>query len=204
MTCIAGLVHDGKVYIGGDSAGANSSWDLTIRADPKVFAIDEWIFGFTTSFRMGQLIRYAFRPPPMASRHDDDLHRYMCVDFVNGLRQCLKDGGYARKDNEVESGGSLLVGAHGHLYSIQDDYQVSEAADGYAAVGCGASVAAGSLYSTPERRPRDRVRMALMAAERHSAGVRGPFAIVETPDRPLHFERNGAGHANGLVTSPGG
>ena len=37
MTCIAGLVDsNGDIYIGGDSAGV-AGYDLTIRADEKVF-----------------------------------------------------------------------------------------------------------------------------------------------------------------------
>ena len=56
MTCIAGLVHDETVYLAGDSAGT-SGWNLTVRADPKVFANDSYVMGFTTSFRMGQLLR---------------------------------------------------------------------------------------------------------------------------------------------------
>ena len=36
MTCIVGLVHEGVVYIGGDSAGVGGM-SLTVRADEKVF-----------------------------------------------------------------------------------------------------------------------------------------------------------------------
>ena len=53
MTAIAGLVHDGKVYIGGDSAGV-AGMDLHLRSDPKVFTVGEFVIGYTTSFRMGR------------------------------------------------------------------------------------------------------------------------------------------------------
>jgi hypothetical protein len=36
MTCIAGLVHEGAVYISGDSAGTDGP-DLVVLADEKVF-----------------------------------------------------------------------------------------------------------------------------------------------------------------------
>ena len=65
MTAIVGLVDSGIVYIGGDSAGA-SGWSLTVRADAKVFFNAGYLFGFTTSYRMGQLIRYALQPPEPA------------------------------------------------------------------------------------------------------------------------------------------
>jgi len=62
MTCIVGLVENGKVYIGGDSAGV-AGLDITTRKDEKVFQKENMIFGFTSSFRMGQILRYSFKNP---------------------------------------------------------------------------------------------------------------------------------------------
>lgn len=183
MTCIAGLVHDGKIWIGGDSAGVGD-YALTVRADRKVFVNDGFVMGFTSSFRMGQLLRHAFTPP--RPQPDEDLDRFMVTSFVDGVRDCLKRGGYAEKHNEVETGGVFLVGHAGRLFRIDSDYQVGEAADGFDAVGCGSDIALGSLHSTANGfAPRERVRMALTAAERFSAGVRGPFHIehIETATR---------------------
>jgi ATP-dependent protease HslVU (ClpYQ) peptidase subunit len=175
MTCIAGLVDGGRVYIGGDSAGT-SGWDLTIRADEKVFANGEFLFGFTTSFRMGQLLRYAFIPP--IPKEGQDTAQFMVTDFVNAARDCLKAGGFARKHDEQESGGTFLVGFRARLFEIDTDYQVGQPADGYTAIGCGDKQAVGSLFSTRGASPEDRIRTALSAAERHSAAVRGPFVIL--------------------------
>ncbi|MFH0902328.1 MAG: hypothetical protein V2A73_16980 [Pseudomonadota bacterium] len=174
MTCIVGLVEEGTVYIGGDSAGV-SGLDLTVRADEKVFRSGPFLMGFTSSFRMGQLLRYALTPP----LHDPemDIDKYMVTVFVNAVRQCLKDGGYARKEHEVESGGTFLVGYKGRLFEINGDYQVGRPLDGYAAVGCGAQIAHGALFASAERPPEKRVLMALDAAERFSAGVRRPFMV---------------------------
>ena len=178
MTCIAGLVHDGAVHLAGDSAGC-SSWTLTVRSDPKVFANGSYVMGFTTSFRMGQLLRYAFTPPEPEIA---DLHRFMCTSFTDALRQCLKDGGWAKKDKDREEGGTFLVGTHGRLFFFNSDYQVGEPADPYAAVGCGADIALGALHATQGRgmTPGERLDAALLAAERFSNGVRGPFAHVST------------------------
>ena len=52
MTCIVGLVENGKVYIGGDSAGV-AGLDVRMRSDEKVFTKGNMIFGYTSSFRMG-------------------------------------------------------------------------------------------------------------------------------------------------------
>lgn len=174
MTCIVGLVDNGKVYIGGDSAGV-AGLSLAVRADPKVFCNGEFVFGFTTSFRMGQLLAHSFQPP--ARRAEDDVYAFMVTNFVNAVRECLKTGGYAHKEHEVESGGTFLVGHAGRLFMIADDYQVGENVDGYDAVGCGAEIALGSLYSTGTMVAKKRVTTALRAAERFSAGVRAPFHI---------------------------
>jgi ATP-dependent protease HslVU (ClpYQ) peptidase subunit len=178
LTCIAGLVHDGAVYLAGDSAGC-SGWNLIVRTDPKVFANGSYVMGFTTSFRMGQLLRYAFTPPEPDTA---DLHRFMCTAFTDALRQCLKDGGWAQKDKEQEEGGTFLVGTHGHLFIVNNDYQVAEPADSYAAVGCGGRYALGALHATEGSKmaPQRRLDAALAAAERFSSGVRGPFAHVGT------------------------
>lgn len=177
MTAIVGLVHsDGSVHMGGDSAGV-SGWSLTVRADTKVFHNGPYLFGFTTSFRMGQLIHHAFTPPKPTAK---GLERFMSTVFIDALRACLKEGGWARKDNDREEGGTFLVGVGGQLFVVQDDYQVGQAADSYAAVGCGDQIALGALYATAGTTmpARKRIRLALEAAERFSAGVRSPFIFL--------------------------
>lgn len=174
MTCIAGLIADGKVFIGADSAGV-SGWDLRVRADRKLFANGPFLFGFTTSFRMGQILQHAFKPP----RRDPktDVMKFMVTDFIDGVRSALKEGGFATKNNEAESGGDFLVGYVGRLFRVCSDYQIAECSQAYDAVGCGAAYAIGSLHATKHMKPDERIALALAAAEAHSAGVRGPFHI---------------------------
>lgn len=184
MTAIVGLVHDNTVYLGGDSAGV-AGYSLTVRADAKVFTTGPYVMGFTSSFRMGQLLRYSFKPPKWMDQGVEetrDVPRFMATTFVDAVRETLKTGGWLKKDSEREDGGTFLVGAAGRLFEIHDDFQVGEAADGYAAVGCGDDIALGALYATARSRmkPQRRVRLALEAAERFSAGVRGPFTYAET------------------------
>ncbi|GAA2117982.1 hypothetical protein [Actinomadura alba] len=175
MTAIVGLVHGDTVHIGGDSAGV-AGWSLTVRADLKVFTNGPYAMGFTDSFRMGQLLRYSLQAP----HPEGDLERFMTTKFVDAVRKCLKHGGWAKKDSDREEGGYFLVGVHGRLFFVESDYQVGEAADGYAAIGCGEEFALGALYATAraDMRPKKRLKLALEAAERYSVGVRGPFAYV--------------------------
>ena len=174
MTCIVGFIEGDDIWMGGDSAAA-SGWSLTVRADQKVFRNDSMLFGFTTSFRMGQLLRFALKIPD----HDPrlEIEKYMTTCFIDAVRECLKAHGWASKEKESEQGGSFLVGYKGKLFRVDGDYQVGIPADGYDAVGCGGDIARGALFATPHLSGLSRADMALRAAERCSAGVRGPFHI---------------------------
>jgi hypothetical protein len=167
--------------MGGDSAGIGG-WNLTIRKDKKVFRNGDFLIGGTTSFRMLQLLQYAFVPPVYDT--EMNIEKFMAVNFIDAIRKCFKDGGYATKSNEQESGGQFLVGFRGHLFDIQSDYQVQESLDEYDAVGCGLEVALGSLHATCrlDISPHMRVTMALEASEHHNAGVRGPFYVEVLDD----------------------
>jgi ATP-dependent protease HslVU (ClpYQ) peptidase subunit len=183
MTCIAGIVHNGKVYIGGDRAGV-ADYNLMVRKDSKVFRNEEFIIGFTSSFRMGQLLRYKLKPPCLLNEDgtSKDLYEYMVTDFVDAVRQCLKDGGFAIRKDYEESGGHFLVGYRDRMFHIGADYQVGESLSGMYAVGCGEHLALGSLYTSSmfELDPEKRITLALKAAQYFSAGVREPFDIIST------------------------
>src|SRR6266446_9012271 len=179
MTCIVGLADKGRVFIGGDSAGVDGSYRLTVRADRKVFRNGDFVMGFTSSFRMGQLLAFNFNPPK--PRLGTDLMAYMVTDFIDAARSSMKLGGYARVKEGAEEGGSFLVGYAGRLFHIADDFQVGESTHGFDACGCGDQIALGSLRSTRQwEDPNARLKEALEAAEAFSAGVRGPFFFEST------------------------
>lgn len=178
MTCIVGIEHDGRVSIGGDSAGL-AGWSKTIRADEKVFRVGPYAMGFTTSFRMGQLLRYSLDVPEPDT---GDVDRFMATTFVDAVRRTLNEGGYAKTEAGVEQGGVFLVGIHDKLYQIDSDYQFGRSVNGYLAVGCGADLALGSLHTTAQYdiTPADRALHALEAAAALSGGVAAPFVGVTT------------------------
>ena len=191
MTCIVGLVHNKKVYIGGDSAGVSCS-SIHTRADKKVFINGDFIMGFTSSFRMGQLIEHSFIPPSrlifteekeLKYKYDDvpdSLFRYMVLDFVNHLKYSLENGGFMKVVEGEHRGGTFLVGTEGRLFTIDSDFQVAEQVSDYTAVGIGEEYALGAMhaleYSTCK--PRKKLKIALEAASEFSTGVCGPFTIL--------------------------
>jgi len=176
MTCIIGLVQGGMVWMGGDSAGV-AKLDIRSRKDTKVFEVDgRFLIGYTSSFRMGQLLRFGFSPPEQEGNVDD--YEYMCTKFIDAARKRLKDGGYVKVKDSREEGGVFLVGYKGRLYQIDDDFQVGETLDGFDAVGCGSDYALGSLYSNKNNLdPKWSILEALKVAEHFSAGVRRPFVV---------------------------
>lgn len=171
MTCIVGLVDKGNVYIGGDSAGV-AGLSISIRADEKVFVNGPFIMGFTTSFRMGQLLRYKFSPPQQTIDQDDV--EYMVTSFIDAARTCFIDNGFGDKSN----GGTFLVGYREKLYTIDEDFQVGIPANSFDAVGYGRDLALGAMYVSKGLDPVKRITQALEAASYFNAGVVAPFRIV--------------------------
>lgn len=175
MTCIVGLETQSGVVMGGDSASI-SGYDSDITKLEKVFVKDgKFLIGYTSSFRMGQLIEYKFSPPVQEEGQDD--LEYLVCDFVDKLRECLKDGGYTRIDSNQEQGGYFLLGYKGKLYNISSDFQVNRSGHGFDAVGCGADYAKAVMYITKEAPPMIRIEKALEVAEVFSCGVARPFIV---------------------------
>lgn len=174
MTCVCALVEKGVVYMAADSAGV-AGLSITIRKDEKVFTNGPFLISFTSSYRMGQLLRYKFDPPKQTINQDD--MTYMVTDFIDAARRCFSANGFGDKD--ATSAGTFLVGYKGNIYTIQSDYQVGLTTDTYDAVGCGADLALGSLHSTAGKKPKERLKMALDAASHFNAGVHAPFLFLE-------------------------
>lgn len=190
MTCIVGLVHDGVTYIGGDSLGSNG-FSSTVRKDEKVFPmkdIDNALIGFTTSYRMGQLLMYA---RGLANKRDiHDLasgtldHEYLVTKFIPNVQKVFEDGGFSKNLNGEKRGGKFLLAHKDRLFSINNDFQVGESYDNFDACGSGEDFALGSLHSSSNLGidPIERVYMALKAASHFSVGVAPPFLILNTKD----------------------
>src|SRR5687767_7191450 len=110
MTCVIALRDGDEIYMGADSAGVSGT-SLQIRKDPKIYRVratpGEMLVGYTTSFRMGQILGYSLTPPIYDPA--TPLERYMVTTFIDAVRDALKRGGVAKKDNEVESGGDFLI-----------------------------------------------------------------------------------------------
>lgn len=182
MTCIVGLVANGKVYMGSDSAGSDG-FTYSIRQEPKVFrrAWDrgEMIMGYTTSFRFGQLLEHSLDAPIQPKDMGD--HKYMVTLFMNAVRKSLTNGGYTKKKDEVERGGTALIGYHGKLWQMEDDFQIALSPSIGDSIGSGLYSAMGALHILSEIEgipPEKKIKKALSVAEACVTTVKGPFKII--------------------------
>jgi len=181
MTCVVAIKQDGFVYMGADSLG-DSNGHCMLREDPKVFINGDFIIGFTTSFRMGQLLMQAEFP---ANKSDTDF-KYMIGPFVDCVQELFRNKKYAVVENAAESGGNFIVGYKGEIYEIESDYQVGIPSCGYTAVGSGFAYALGALHFMKNNvhhinmnlSADEKVKLALHAASAFNSYVRQPFRVL--------------------------
>lgn len=176
MTCIVGIAKDGKVYIGADSCASNSH--LKHRSErPKVFKNGDFIIGYTSSFRMGQLLEFEWSPPARDEGNSD--YQYLIKQAIPSIQKLFKDHRFGKEKDSEQQGGTFIVGYKGRVYYVQDDFSVIEPSDGFYSVGSGEEWALGSLYSTRDwEDPVKRIEMAISAAEYYCCTVSGPIVIL--------------------------
>lgn len=175
MTCVIGLVYNNKVWMGADSASINAtSLESDICLFPKIFKVKNFLIGYTTSWRMGQLLAHSLKLPPINNK---DILKYMTTSFISAAIKCFEGGKWLGKENNQVSGGTFLVGINGRLFRIQDDFAVLESTYGFDAVGCGEQFAKGAMHASKIQDPSKKITAALEAAEAFSAGVQRPFHI---------------------------
>lgn len=174
MTCIAGIAQGGKVYMGADSISSDG-YNRHISGLRKVFRVGAFLIGYTTSFRMGQILQYHLDVRQQQDGESDE--RYMVVAFVEAARECLKAKGYSTVDMNTESGGEFLVGYRGTLYRAGYDFHIDHYQSGLGVCGAGEQYALAALLALHDWQPEARIRRALEISAELSALVSPPFQI---------------------------
>lgn len=182
MTCIVGVRTDRGVLLGGDTQGSGG-WDQRDRRDDKVFILGtnrRVAVGFTSSYRMGQILRFHLNLPALDA--DVDEYEWAVTKFIPAAREVLKTHGYVKIDNNREESGTFLLAVRDRLFQVQNDLQVAEMVAPFDACGCGSDYALGALHVLDGLKvsPKQKTRMALEAAARWSNGVGSRFTFVET------------------------
>lgn len=179
MTCIVGIKHNGRVYMGADSMASNGYTKHTITED-KVFRNGDFLIGICGSVRMFQLLKFALEAPRLPDNPDHH-YGFMVTDFIGAVKDTFQDGGFGYHfEDRPHRGGTFMVGTRaGGLYQIYDDYQVSQSADGVETCGSGTYHAEASLYTSAKtmKDPKRRVLLALETAAAFTTSVGGPFMV---------------------------
>ena len=167
MTCVAGLVSDGNVYMCSDR-GVSDSDSIVSMATPKISRIplgnDSILIGYAGSGGMGQLVSMIDIPPLI-----DDSLRWLRTLFAPTIIKA-RENMAGRSEDEA----SLLIAIHNSLYEMDtSDYSCYKVE--YSAIGSGGSLALGSLYTTRTwTSGKRRVEEAVSAAISHSPTCYGP------------------------------
>ena len=172
MTCIVGLVEEGKVYMGGDSR-LNRGWIVAeTRAAGKLVRLGDIVIGVAGATRAQNLLMYQFALP---ARHSDDTDdAYVEGRVIAALRLLMDEHDYDFTESE------LLIGYHGHLYRVGCDYGISEPAEGVAGIGAGGPYAVGALlaFRLAKWLPEHAILGALEIAGNSANGVGAPYYVV--------------------------
>ena len=182
MTCIIGMEHGGKVYIGADSISLNG-WAKDITADKKVFRKGDLLFGVAGSPRQKQILQYHVVDMPHLPTVSDE--EYLVRAVVEPARMAFRECGFTDMDNGRETGASFLIGYRGKLYSVENSFQLCRSARGFYAMGAGDDFAMGALQALMDaddnmvqsQFPETLLMWALETAEKLSACVCGPYHI---------------------------
>ena len=195
MTCIVGLVENGTVYIGGDSATTTGN-RRTVRSTSKAVKRGEFVMGGAGYAVITMIMNHVTELPPMYENQTPI--DYMVNTFLPMFRATVLSMGQMIIEDSKESTDSLfLIGFRGHLFRIGQDLNVIESIDGFDCIGSGGDFALGVMYATHDSgmKPEDRIYKALNAAAYFDSYVYPPFEIefVEssTVEKPEEKEEKG-------------
>lgn len=148
MTCIIGYIDENGVgHMAGDTAGTSVEGHYRYdNVHAKVFRNGEMLIGYTSSFRMGQILEHTFTAP----EHPDALtdYQYMVKLVVPEIRKAFVDANYMNKEDKY--GGTFLIIYHGKLFALQDDFSVFERPRNFDSCGSG-FIASNTAFETIRR-----------------------------------------------------
>jgi ATP-dependent protease HslVU (ClpYQ) peptidase subunit len=148
MTCIIAWFDnkEKKVIMAGDKTGSNG-WDRDLVKEPKVFKKKDFMLGYTSSFRMGQLLKHVWTPPKRTTDETDD--HYLYVTVVNSFKELFKENGYGKDEKNAETGVFLFV-YKDRIFEHQADCSILERETNVQSVGCGEVFARGCMNALLE------------------------------------------------------
>jgi ATP-dependent protease HslVU (ClpYQ) peptidase subunit len=169
VTCIAAIVDNNIIYMGGDRGVSDDSSILSM-LQPKVYIRNEWIYGYAGSLGNGQLFEFIELPP---IKKTDDIYKVLRMDIVENYKSILDTHGSSKDDDSTD----FIIGCKGRIFEFNtDDWGVAEVKE--VAIGSGGNFALGSLYTSTDKDPIERIGLAVGAATTYSPTCQGPIDIL--------------------------
>ena len=155
MTCILAYVDkESVVHIAGDSAGTDVKRHTRVDlSSKKIFRHGNMLMGYTTSFRMGQILENCLEPPERKEGLTD--YQYLVKQFVPALKKLYTDEGYMLATEK--EGGTFIIGWNGALYEIEDDFAVLPQSNCFTSCGSGTSQAKAAFMALLEHGVVDKI-----------------------------------------------
>ena len=169
MTVIVGIADNDNVYIGGDR-GVSDDVSILSLSRPKVHINNGWVFGYSGSLGVGQLMELIDMPEA-----GEDPYKTLRMDVVSHMRSAID----LYSVSNAETASEFLIGTQGRLFEMNTaDWSVAEVNE--TALGSGGPFALGSLFTTKDfpATPEYRIEMALCAAITCSPSCQGGIDIL--------------------------
>lgn len=173
MTVIAAIVKDNTIYMGGDR-GYSDSHIISSSTQPKIFEIGSYLIGYAGNSGIAQSVIHNFEFPAVGKT--TNINKHMHKVFIPALRSFFTDNNIKLPDGD-DDGTGFIVGLKGRLYEIDlSDFQCVEYSE--VSIGSGSSYAYGSLYTSIDKDPIERIGMAIGSAIMYSPTCQGPMDIL--------------------------
>jgi len=122
MTVVLADTQDETLIFAADSAASNGDEIYTVDT-PKVFALGSYLFGYTGSYRIGQILRHYVELPEPPER---EAERFLVREVVPILRAAVLEQGAAGPGQDfLGEKTALLVGFRSRIWCIGTDLTVT-------------------------------------------------------------------------------
>lgn len=179
MTLVVGIVHQGEVWMGSDSACCDDN-QRQIIATPKMCRKGEFLIGCAGTLRATHIVQYHLELPQQGQ--EQDVHEFICRDVAEAIRECFVKHDCIESDKgATKLDANILIGYRGRLFAVHTSWQVVEDATPYHSIGSAYPNANGALYAleraAPELPPLLRLELVLETASAQVMDVAPPFHI---------------------------
>lgn len=151
MTCITAVIEPSKgVVMAADNQSSTDSLKID-KASPKIWRNGDFLIGVAGSVRVSQVIKHCLQIPLTIQNVDhDSIEKWMVVDFVDAMRNLLKDKALLNVYEAVESmeHSQIIVAWKDRVFRLWSDLQCEESRLEYSAAGSGTFYALGAMRQT--------------------------------------------------------